>query len=67
LALHPNQELSRDRLIDLSKGVDALATDRSIDVQVMRLRRAIEDDPSSPRWIKTVRGVGYVFVPNARL
>ena len=66
LAQHPNVELSRDRLLDLSKGSDSSATDRSIDVQVLRLRRSIEDDPSNPRWIRTVRGVGYVFVPDAK-
>jgi two-component system phosphate regulon response regulator OmpR len=65
LAQHANVELTRDRLLDLSKGSDSSATDRSIDVQVMRLRRSIEDDPSNPRWIRTVRGVGYVFVPDA--
>ncbi len=65
LAQHANVELSRDRLLDLSKGSDSSATDRSIDVQVLRLRRSIEDDPSNPRWIRTVRGVGYVFVPDA--
>ena len=66
LAQHPNVELTRDRLLDLSKGSDSAATDRSIDVQVLRLRRSIEQDPSNPRWIKTVRGVGYVFVPDAK-
>ena len=62
LAQHPNVELSRDRLLDLSKGPDSAATDRSIDVQILRLRRVIEEDASEPRWIRTVRGVGYVFV-----
>jgi two-component system phosphate regulon response regulator OmpR len=63
LVMNPNRPLGRDRLIELAKGRDHEATDRSIDAQVMRLRRAIEDDPSSPRWIQTVWGVGYVFVP----
>jgi two-component system phosphate regulon response regulator OmpR len=63
LVMNPNRPLGRDRLIELAKGRDHEATDRSIDAQVMRLRRAIEDDPSAPRHIQTVWGVGYVFVP----
>jgi two-component system phosphate regulon response regulator OmpR len=62
LAQNANVELTRDRLLDLSKGPDTVATDRSIDVQILRLRRIVEDDPSEPHWIRTVRGVGYVFV-----
>jgi two-component system phosphate regulon response regulator OmpR len=65
-ALNPNRPLGRDRLIELAHGRDHDATDRSIDVQVMRLRRLIETDPSQPRHIRTVWGVGYVFVPEAR-
>jgi two-component system phosphate regulon response regulator OmpR len=65
-ALHPNRPLGRDRLIELAHGRDHDATDRSIDVQVMRLRRLIEADPAQPRHIRTVWGVGYVFVPDAR-
>nr|WP_297350343.1 two-component system response regulator OmpR [uncultured Caldimonas sp.] len=60
---HANRPLGRDRLIELARGRDHEATDRSIDVQVMRLRRLIEDAPASPRHIRTVWGVGYVFVP----
>jgi two-component system phosphate regulon response regulator OmpR len=66
LALHPNRPLGRDRLIELARGRDHEATDRSIDVQVMRLRRLIEADPAQPRHIQTVWGVGYVFVPDGR-
>ena len=62
-ALHPNRSLGRDRLLELAHGRDHEATDRSIDVQVMRLRRLIEADPAEPRHIQTVWGVGYVFVP----
>ena len=62
-ALHPNRALGRDRLLELAHGRDHEATDRSIDVQVMRLRRLIEADPAEPRHIQTVWGVGYVFVP----
>ncbi len=64
LAQHPNRPLGRDRLIELTRGRDHEATDRSIDVQIMRLRKLIEDDPSAPRHIQTVWGVGYVFVPD---
>jgi two-component system, OmpR family, phosphate regulon response regulator OmpR len=65
LALNPNRPLGRDRLIELAHGRDHEATDRSIDVQVMRLRKLIEADPAKPRHIRTVWGVGYVFVPEA--
>ncbi len=65
-ALNPNRPLGRDRLIELAHGRDHEATDRSVDVQVMRLRRLIEADPAEPRHIRTVWGVGYVFVPEAR-
>lgn len=60
---HANRPLGRDRLIELARGREHEATDRSIDVQVMRLRRLIEEDPAAPRHIRTVWGVGYVFVP----
>lgn len=60
---NPNRPLGRERLIELAKGRDYEATDRSIDVQILRLRRLIETDPSQPRYIKTVWGVGYVFIP----
>lgn len=58
---HPKQTLSRDRLLDLTRGVRAAQFDRSIDVQVGRLRRKIEADPPRPAIIKTVRGAGYKF------
>ncbi len=64
LALNPHRPLGRDRLIELAYGREHDATDRSIDVQVMRLRKLIETDPSKPRHIQTVWGVGYVFVPD---
>jgi two-component system phosphate regulon response regulator OmpR len=54
--------LSRERLIELAHGREHTATDRSVDVQVLRLRRLIEPDPAKPRFIKTVWGTGYVFV-----
>jgi len=65
LVTNPNRPLGRDRLIELAKGREHGATDRSVDAQVMRLRRKIEDNPSQPRHIQTVWGVGYVFVPDA--
>ncbi len=57
----PNRVLGRQELMGLTKGRDWQAYDRSIDVQVGRLRRKIERDPSNPELIKSVRGVGYVF------
>ena len=58
---HPNAVLSRDQLLDLLRGQDWTPFDRSIDTQVARLRKKIECDPGNPEFIKTVRGVGYVF------
>lgn len=60
-ASHARQVLSRDRLLDLTKGRNASPYDRAIDVQLSRLRRKLEKDPRNPALIKTVRGVGYVF------
>jgi two-component system OmpR family response regulator len=62
-AERPQRVLSRDRLLDLAKGRAAVAFDRSIDVQVGRLRRKIEIDASAPQLITTVRGGGYMFTP----
>jgi two-component system, OmpR family, response regulator len=58
---HPNRVLDRDQLLDLTQGREADPLDRSIDVQVSRLRHRLGDDPRSPRLIKTVRGEGYVL------
>ncbi len=58
---HPQRVLSRDQLLDLARGRNASAFDRSVDVQVSRLRRKIEPDPAEPRLIQTVRGGGYIF------
>lgn len=60
-AEHPQRVLTRDQLLDLTKGRDALPFDRAIDVQLSRLRRKIEDDPKNPSMIKTVRAGGYLF------
>ncbi len=59
---HPKQALSREKLAQLAQGRRLQAYDRSLDVQVSRLRRLIEPDVASPRHIQTVWG-GYVFVP----
>jgi len=58
---HPNRVLNRDQLVELTQGRDADALDRSIDVQVSRLRHRLGDDPREPALIKTVRGEGYVL------
>jgi two-component system OmpR family response regulator len=58
-----NQVLSRDRLLDLARNREAGPFDRTIDVQVGRLRRKLEDDSQRPTMIKTVRGSGYIFTP----
>ena len=63
LVAHPHQPVSRDRLLALARGESSESFDRAIDVMVSRLRRLIEDDPKNPRWLQTVWGVGYVFVP----
>jgi len=64
LVTHPREPLSRDKLMNLARGRDYSALERSIDVQVSRLRRLIEKDPANPRYIQTVWGLGYVFVPD---
>ncbi len=57
----PSRVLSRDNIMDLLKGHEWSPTDRSIDALIVRLRRKIEPEPTAPTFIKTVRGVGYVF------
>jgi two-component system, OmpR family, phosphate regulon response regulator OmpR len=64
LVSHPGETLSRDRLLALSKGRQRGSFDRSIDVQMSRLRKIIETDPTKPRYLQTVWGAGYVFVPD---
>ncbi len=63
LITHANQAMRRERLIELTRGEESDSFDRAIDVQVHRLRRLIESDPAQPRYLQTVWGVGYVFVP----
>ena len=62
-ARHPRRVLTRDYLLDLARGRSAMPFDRTIDVQVSRLRRKIEANPAEPSLIKTVRGGGYIFTP----
>ncbi len=64
LTRHPRVPLSRERLAQLARGRDFEPFDRSLDVQVSRIRKLIEVDPASPRYIQTVWGVGYVFIPD---
>src|SRR5215471_8138478 len=64
LATHPRQPLAREKLMMLARGRDHDVFDRAIDVQVSRLRKLIEPDPANPRYIQTVWGFGYVFVPD---
>ena len=60
----PQTVLSRDQLLDLARGRSAVLFDRSIDIQVSRLRRKLGDNPKDPRIIKTVWGGGYLFTPD---
>jgi two-component system phosphate regulon response regulator OmpR len=62
-AEHPNQVLSRDRLLTLTRNRDWEPFDRSIDIRIARLRKKLEADPERPQLIRTVRGTGYMFVP----
>ena len=64
LVTHPRQPLAREKLMMLARGRDHEVFDRAIDVQISRLRKLIEADPGSPRYIQTVWGFGYVFVPD---
>ena len=63
LVRHPRQPLSREKLALLARGREFEPFDRSLDVQVSRLRKLVEEDTTNPRFIQTVWGVGYVFVP----
>ncbi|MBL8490102.1 MAG: two-component system response regulator OmpR [Rhodocyclaceae bacterium] len=66
LVSHPRQPMSRDKLMELARGREYEVFDRAIDVQISRLRKLVEDDPSKPRYIQTVWGFGYVFVPDGQ-
>jgi len=63
---HPLEPLRRDQLLALARDSAQELSDRAIDVQVSRLRKYLEQDPRAPRYIQTVWGVGYVFVPASR-
>lgn len=64
LAQHARQPISRDKLMVLARGREYGAFDRSLDVQISRLRKLIEVDPQNPRYLQTVWGVGYVLIPD---
>lgn len=64
LVRHPRQPLSREKLAQLARGREFEPFDRSLDVQMSRLRKLIETDAAAPRYLQTVWGVGYVFVPD---
>ncbi len=64
LASHPNRPFSRDDLIEAVWGYDSdIGNDRTVDVHIRHLREKLEDDPANPRWLVTVRGIGYKFEP----
>ncbi|MBQ8828700.1 MAG: two-component system response regulator OmpR [Burkholderiaceae bacterium] len=65
-ARHPRIPLSRDKLMEMARGREYEAFDRSLDVQVSRLRKMIEQDPAKPRYLQTVWGLGYVFIPDGK-
>eukprot|EP01028_Stygiella_incarcerata_P011305 TRINITY_DN63206_c0_g1_i1.p1 TRINITY_DN63206_c0_g1~~TRINITY_DN63206_c0_g1_i1.p1 ORF type:complete len:241 (-),score=4.62 TRINITY_DN63206_c0_g1_i1:76-798(-) len=67
LVQNAREPLSRDKLMNMARGREYSAMERSIDVQISRLRRMLEIDPSKPRYIQTVWGLGYVFVPDGKL
>jgi two-component system phosphate regulon response regulator OmpR len=62
-AQNPNRPLTRDWLLEVTSHREMEAFDRSIDLRIARIRRKIERDPAHPTAIRTVRGVGYMFVP----
>ena len=64
LATHPNRVLSRDQLLNLTQNRDWDPYDRSIDISIARLRRKLGDPAEGPGMIRTIRGVGYMFVPD---
>jgi two-component system phosphate regulon response regulator OmpR len=66
LVQHPRTPLSRDKLMELARGREFGAFDRSIDVQISRLRKLIESDPAKPGYVQTVWGFGYVFIPDGK-
>jgi two-component system phosphate regulon response regulator OmpR len=65
-ARHVRQPLSREKLMELARGREYEVFDRSLDVQISRLRKLIEVDPTNPQYIQTVWGLGYVFIPDGQ-
>ncbi|MDO8653036.1 MAG: two-component system response regulator OmpR [Undibacterium sp.] len=65
-AYHARQPLSREKLMEMARGREYEVFDRSLDVQISRLRKLIEPDPSNPIYIQTVWGLGYVFIPDGK-
>ncbi len=66
LAENPNRALSRERILNLHQQRDWDPSDRSVDLRIMRLRKKIEPDPEQPRFIRTIRNEGYIFVPDGK-
>jgi DNA-binding response OmpR family regulator len=66
LVEHPNSALSREQILNLHQPQDTDPFDRSVDLRVMRLRKKVEPDPAHPRYIRTIRNEGYMFVPDGR-
>lgn len=64
-ARNPREPMSRDKLMELARGREYEAFDRSLDVQISRLRKLLEPNPAKPMYIQTIWGLGYVFVPDA--
>ena len=64
-AARPKQPVSRDQIMQLAKGKELDVFDRSIDVQISRLRRLIEEDPNKPKFLQTKWGFGYIFIPES--
>ena len=64
LAEHPNRALSRERILNLKQQGDWDPFDRSVDLRIMRLRKKVEPDPEHPRFIRTIRNEGYIFIPD---
>jgi two-component system phosphate regulon response regulator OmpR len=65
-ARYPRTPLSREKLMEMARGREYEAFDRSLDVQISRLRKMIEPDPAKPKYIQTVWGLGYVFIPDGQ-
>lgn len=66
LVANAGRPMKRERLLELTRGDESESFDRAIDVQIHRLRRLLEADPAHPRYLQTVWGVGYVFVPDGK-